>query len=98
MGVLGAVIKAKIERKRYTVGYECWLDDENSEVLNDFMIAITPVTTPPLVAEGAYAATDFKSVTTLLSQGRAGTFYTIAFIAYTNLGQTKRDDLHMQVT
>lgn len=98
MGVLGAVIKSSVEKKRYTVDYECWLDADNSEALSDFSIAISPATTPPLVAEGAFVAADFKSITAILSQGKAGTFYTVVFLAQTSLGQLKRDDLRMQVT
>jgi hypothetical protein len=95
MSNLGAVMKAAIEKKHYTVSYDCWLME--GESLVDFAIAISPQTDPPLVADGAYAATDFKSIIMYLSQGLTGALYTVSFIADTSMGQRKRDDLQMRV-
>ena len=96
MSRLPSVDKAAIEKKMYTVSYDCWLEDDES--LTNFFIAVTPTTDPPLVAEGAYAASDFRSIVTYLSQGKVGSLYTVAFIADTSLGQRKRDDLRMRIT
>ena len=96
MSKLGAVSKNSIEKRRFTISYDCWLEDDES--LNDFVIGVSPSTTPPLVADGAYVTADFKSIVTYLSQGKAGALYTVSFIASTSLGQTKRDDLQMRVT
>ena len=95
MALLGAVIKSSIERKRYVIDYSCWLAQD--ETVSDFVIAISPSTDPPLISDGAFASTDFLKLTSFLSQGKVGTFYTVAYVATTNQGQIKRDDLQVQV-
>ena len=95
MSRLGAVAKKQIEKKRYTVDYTCWLDENESVI--DFAIAIEPSTTPPLIADGASASADFKKITAYLSQGKAGQIYTVMFITDTSIGQRKADELQMRV-
>ena len=97
MGALGGFVKAQIERKRYTVDYSCWLDTD--ETLADFAIAISPTTDErPLIAEGAFVDITMTKLTTYIGGGKAGTIYSVAFIATTSLGQVKQDKLQMQVT
>lgn len=95
MAFLNGFAKANIEKKRYTLDYECWLDE--GETLVDFAIVITPATTPPLVASGAYGNAANTRITVYLSQGLVGAVYTVMFIATTSQGQVKRDDLQMRV-
>lgn len=95
MGVLSSVLKYQAERKRYTIDYSAWLDV--SEALSQFQLVVSPITVPPLVADGAYVSPDFSQIITFFSQGLANTSYTVQFLARTNQGQIKRDDLQMQV-
>ena len=97
MATLKAFVKAQIERKRYTLRYDCWLDE--GEVLADFAIGINPLTLErPLVAEGAYVDLTNTRLTTYIGGGVAGTLYTVRFIATTSQGQVKSDDIQMRVT
>ena len=95
MSRLGAVTKFAIEKKKYTIGYDCWLED--AETLVDFAVSISPATTPPLIADNAYVSGDFKSVITYLSQGQVGALYSVSFIAQTSIGQQKVDQIQMRV-
>jgi len=95
MSKLGAVQKAAVEKKLYTIGYDCWLLE--TEFLADFAIAISPLTDPPLIADGAYATTDFRSIATYISSGKPGSLYTVNFVAKTTLGQQKLDELQMRI-
>jgi hypothetical protein len=96
MAALAGYVKNSLEKKRYTLDYACWLDE--GETLVDFGIVITPATTPPLVADGAYGNPENTRITVYLSKGNPGGVYTVAFIATTSQGQVKRDDLSMRVT
>lgn len=96
MNFLSGVNKAVVERKRYTVDYSPWL--ETSEVLTNFQMVLTPVTTPPLVADGAFISADFTILTVFLSGGLGETLYTLSFVTTTSEGQIKRDDMQVFVT
>ena len=96
MGALKSITKQQIERKNYTLDYSCWVGV--NETLYDFVIAISPATDPPLIANGAYASPDLLRLTTFLQGGLANTSYLVSFIATTTVGQVKRDDLQMRVT
>lgn len=85
-----------LERKRYTVDYENWLD--TGELLVDFAIIVSPSTAVELLADGAYSSPDQLKLTTYVSGGTRGITYTLSFIATTNQGQIKRDDLQIAVT
>lgn len=96
MANLARFTKDAVERKRYTVDYESWLD--TGEYLVDFAIIVAPDSTPELVADGAYASPDNFMITTYVGGGTRGVVYTLMFIATTNQGQVKRDDIQIQVT
>lgn len=97
MAVLKGFTKRSIERKRYTLEYDCWLSE--GEVLADFTIAITPTSVSnPLVADGAYSNPEHTGISTYLSGGNAGVAYTVTFIATTSMGQIKSDDIQIRVT
>jgi hypothetical protein len=96
MSVLKAFNKSPVERKKYTLNYICWL--ETTETVAGFTITVTPVTDDaPLVVSGAFVDPTFKRVTTYLGGGKAGTLYTVRFVATTSLGQIKADDLQLKV-
>jgi hypothetical protein len=96
MANLSRFTKDAIERKRYTVDYENWLD--TGEYLSDFAIIVSPATEDELVADGAYASPDNFMITTYIGGGLRGITYNVSFIATTNQGQVKRDDIQIQVT
>jgi hypothetical protein len=90
MSALKSFTKQTIERKRYMLRYDCWLDD--GETLADFVVLISP-----LIAESAFVDPSFTLLTTYLSGGVPGVIYTVRFVATTSLGQVKSDDIQMRV-
>jgi hypothetical protein len=96
MSALKSFTKQTIERKRYMLRYDCWLDD--GETLADFVVLISPSSeTTPLIAESAFVDPSFTLLTTYLSGGVPGVIYTVRFVATTSLGQVKSDDIQMRV-
>jgi len=95
MTVHRAFMQAPIEAKRYVFDYSCWLAP--SETLATYTVAVSPPTTPPLIAKGAYADPTKKIMSVMLTGGINKTTYKVIMVVTTSDGQTKRDDIHMRV-
>lgn len=96
MSVLKAFQKQSVERKKYVIDYECWLED--AEVLSDFAIRVMPATSDyPLIAGGAYVDPAQQRVAVFLSGGKPGQIYSVDFIVTTSIGQIKSDTIQMRV-
>lgn len=95
MSLLKAFQQRTIERKRYTIGYERWMDA--GELLFDHTVIISPVTSPALIAEDAFASDADTRITFFIKGGVAGQTYLVNMIATTTEGQVKSDTLQMAV-
>ena len=87
--------QAPIEAKRYVWDYTCWLED--SETLTEYIVAVSPPTTPPLVAQNAVADLARKKMSVMITGGVSKHTYTIMMVVTTSTGQKKRDDIQMRV-
>lgn len=95
MSNLRSFTQTTVERKRYTVSYDRWMDD--AETLFDHAIVISPSTTPSVMAEDAFTSNGDKELSFFLKGGVAGTIYTVRLIATTSDGQVKEDSLQLAV-
>lgn len=95
MSTLRAFIQTPLERKRYTVSYERWMDE--TEVIFDYVIVTSPTTDPPLVAENAFTSGADKEISFFIKGGVSGYLYDVRLIATTSDGQVKEDVLQMAV-
>lgn len=95
MSYIASFSQRVIEKKRYTVGYQKWLDD--GETLFDFTIQISPDTDTPLEASGGFTSDGDQEITFFLAGGEAGQQYNVDLIATTTDGQIKEDTVKLGV-
>jgi hypothetical protein len=95
MSNLRAFNQTVLERKRYTVSYRRWMDED--ETLFDHAIVISPETSPALIAQDAFSSAADTEITFFLTGGVAGTVYEVALVATTSDGQVKQDNLQLAV-
>lgn len=88
--------QTSIERKRYTISYDRWLDPD--EQLSDTAFLASPTTDPLLVAEGAVMSNNNREVTFFMEGGVPGTVYLVKVVATTSEGQIKEDDIQVEIT
>lgn len=95
MSNLKAFTQTPLERKRYTVSYARWMDED--ETLFDHAIVISPVTDPSLIAEDAFTSNADKEISFFLKGGVRGQLYDVKLVATTSDGQVKEDNIQMAV-
>ncbi len=95
MSYIAAFSQRVIERKRYTIGYQKWLDD--GETIFDFTIQISPDTDTPLEASGGFTSDGAKELTFFLEGGEAGQQYDVNLIITTTENQIKEDTVKLGV-
>lgn len=95
MSNLRAFTQSPLEKKRYTISYARWLDED--EALFDYATLIQPSTLPELVSEDAFTSNAGKEISIFLSGGVSGTIYLVTLLATTTEGQVKEDNLQLAV-
>jgi hypothetical protein len=93
--ILGKFFKAPDERKRYSIGYNDWLD--SGELLNSVTFGVTPVDADPVVIDGIAIETGAKTVAFYASGGIDGKSYKAIATATTSGGQVKEDTVQYTV-
>lgn len=96
MSYLVSYSQSSIERKRYTVSYDRWMDAD--EALFDTVFLIDPVTVDPLIVEGAYTTAVNRELSFFLRGGLPGTLYIIKIVAKTTDNQIKEDDIQVEIS
>lgn len=81
--------KTPQERKRYTVSYQNWLDQD--EVVASALYGIDNVTVPPLVVDGSFIQVDGLGLSFFVSGGVSDEQYQLHILMTTNNGQIKED-------
>jgi hypothetical protein len=92
---LKKLIKSPIERKRYTVDYDEWLDV--GETLATTTFTVSPSSADILQIDAYAIATDGRSVAIFISHGDSAVTYTVDVKATTNTGQVKEDTIIVAV-
>jgi hypothetical protein len=87
--------QAPIEAKRYIFDYSCWL--EESEMLTEYIVAVSPPTVPPLIAQSAFPDPTKRMMSVMITGGINRQTYTVMMVVTTTTGQRKRDDIQMRV-
>lgn len=95
MSNLRSFYQTPLERKRYTVSYDRWMDP--AETLFDHVIVISPGTNPSLIAENAFTSNGDKEISFFIKGGLRGVIYDVKLVATTTDGQVKEDNLQMAV-
>jgi hypothetical protein len=96
MGVLERYVKAAVERKRYQIKYDNWLD--TGEQVTSVTFAVDKATTPPLVVDGVQNTPDGLGVQYYCSGGVDGVDYIVTATLITSTGpQTKIDDVFFSI-
>lgn len=89
MGVLIRATKTPSERRRYTINYNAFLDED--ETLTDKSFSITPVTTTPLEVVSSGFSVDNKYLIIYVQGGEDGTRYELTMLVTTSDAQIKDD-------
>lgn len=95
MGNIGQSQQTSLERRKYTVSYDRFLDP--SDAIFDHVIAVSPNTDPILSAEDSFTTDDDRELTFYLKGGVPGQIYNIKMIATLTDGQIKDDNLQVGV-
>ena len=92
---LGKFLKAPVERKRYSIDYNNWLD--TGETIATRAFSVTPVTTPAFVVDASANLTGNRSIAFYVSGGVADETYKVVVTVNTSSGQVKEDVILYQV-
>lgn len=92
---LGRFSKAPIERRRYTIDYSNWLDDE--ETITEVTLAVTPDEVGGLSIDASSILTGARSVGFFASGGVDRGKYDVEVLITTSVGQVREDEINFSV-